>query len=42
LDQHFKIQHADEEIERLNMEIRCLMTYMGDEQDFLVHHEQHQ
>ncbi|KAJ7898283.1 hypothetical protein B0H14DRAFT_2557314 [Mycena olivaceomarginata] len=40
MDQHFKIWRADEEIERLNMEMCRLMTYMGDEQDFLVHHEQ--
>jgi hypothetical protein len=40
MDQHFKIRRADEEIERLNVEMRRLMTYMGDERDFLVHHEQ--
>ncbi|KAJ7817185.1 hypothetical protein B0H14DRAFT_3474817 [Mycena olivaceomarginata] len=40
MDQHFKIRRADEEIERLNVEMCRLMTYMGDERDFLVHHEQ--
>ncbi|KAJ7795923.1 hypothetical protein B0H14DRAFT_3093466 [Mycena olivaceomarginata] len=39
MDQHFKIRRADEEIERLNVEIRRLMTYMGDKRGFLVYHE---
>ncbi|KAJ7832588.1 hypothetical protein B0H13DRAFT_2370880 [Mycena leptocephala] len=31
MDQHFKLLRADEEIQRLNIEIRRLITYMGDE-----------
>jgi hypothetical protein len=39
MDQHFKILRADEEIARLNVEIPRLVTFMADEEDFLVHHE---
>jgi hypothetical protein len=39
MDQHFKIRRADEEIARLNTEIPRLVTFMADEEDFLVHHE---
>ncbi|KAJ7872565.1 hypothetical protein B0H13DRAFT_2349438 [Mycena leptocephala] len=31
MDQYFKLLRADEEIQRLNIEIRRLITYMGDE-----------
>ena len=34
-DNYFKIQRAREEIERLNIEIRRVVTYMADETDFL-------
>ncbi|KAJ7866376.1 hypothetical protein B0H14DRAFT_3442365 [Mycena olivaceomarginata] len=30
----------DEEIERLNLEIPCLLTYMADEREFLIHHKE--
>ncbi|KAJ6476961.1 hypothetical protein C8R45DRAFT_1158132 [Mycena sanguinolenta] len=40
MDLHFKIQRAKEEIERLNVEIRRLYTYMRDEDAFLAHHVQ--
>ncbi|KAJ7445930.1 hypothetical protein FB451DRAFT_1343603 [Mycena latifolia] len=40
MDQHFKLLRADEEIKRLNIEIRRLLTYMVDEEDFLAHHEE--
>ncbi|KAJ7751846.1 hypothetical protein B0H14DRAFT_3096830 [Mycena olivaceomarginata] len=36
MDQHFKILRADEEIARLNVEIPRLVTFMADEEDFLV------
>ncbi|KAJ7078299.1 hypothetical protein B0H15DRAFT_924811 [Mycena belliarum] len=39
MDQHFKLLRADEEIQRLNLEIRRLSTYIPDEENFLVHHE---
>jgi hypothetical protein len=39
MDQHFKILRADEEISRLNIEIPRLVTFMADEEDFLIHHE---
>lgn len=38
MDLHFKIRRAKEEIERLNVEIRCLYTYMRDKDAFLAHH----
>lgn len=34
-DLYFKVQRAHEEIERLNIEIRRVITYMVDETDFL-------
>ncbi|KAF8209728.1 hypothetical protein K438DRAFT_1959963 [Mycena galopus ATCC 62051] len=40
LDQHYKMLRADEEIERLNVEIARLVTYMADEEEFLVYHEE--
>ncbi|KAF7366983.1 hypothetical protein MSAN_00957000 [Mycena sanguinolenta] len=38
MDLHFKIKRAREEIERLNVEIRRLYTYMRNEDAFLAHH----
>ncbi|KAG6847569.1 hypothetical protein H0H93_007343 [Arthromyces matolae] len=35
MDEHFKIQRAHEEIQRLNIEIRRFITYMKDEEAFL-------
>ncbi|KAJ7326242.1 hypothetical protein DFH08DRAFT_916828 [Mycena albidolilacea] len=40
MDQHFKMLCANEEIERLNLEIPRLLTYMADEREFLIHHEE--
>ncbi|KAF7367088.1 hypothetical protein MSAN_00968300 [Mycena sanguinolenta] len=40
MDQHFKLLCADEEIARLNLEIRRFMTHMVDEECFLVYHEE--
>ncbi|KAF8146816.1 hypothetical protein K438DRAFT_1990228 [Mycena galopus ATCC 62051] len=39
MDQHFKLLHADEELLRLNVEIRCFVTYMGNKEAFLVREE---
>ncbi|KAJ7244802.1 hypothetical protein B0H12DRAFT_1073675 [Mycena haematopus] len=39
MDQHFKLLRAEEEIARLNLEIPRLVTYMVDEEAFLVYHE---
>ncbi|KAJ7781733.1 hypothetical protein DFH07DRAFT_728833 [Mycena maculata] len=39
MDQHFKLLRADEEIERLNVEIHRFVTYMHDEDDFLTRQE---
>ncbi|KAJ7044323.1 hypothetical protein C8F04DRAFT_1027413 [Mycena alexandri] len=39
MDQHFKLLRADEEIARLNLEIPRFVTYMADEEEFLIHHE---
>lgn len=39
MDQYFKIERAREEIERLNIEIRRLATYMVDEHAFLIKKE---
>lgn len=39
MDQHFKIVRAREEIERLNIEIRRMITHMRDEEAFLLHAE---
>jgi hypothetical protein len=35
-DNYFKIKRAHEEIERLNIEIRRVITYMTDETNFLI------
>ncbi|KAJ7906808.1 hypothetical protein B0H13DRAFT_2504858 [Mycena leptocephala] len=35
MDQHFKLLRADEEIQRLNVEIRRFVTYIHDEDEFL-------
>ncbi|KAG6835989.1 hypothetical protein H0H93_012471 [Arthromyces matolae] len=35
MDEHFKIQRAQEEISRLNIELRRFITYMKDEEEFL-------
>ncbi|KAJ7102996.1 hypothetical protein C8R43DRAFT_1092256 [Mycena crocata] len=40
MDMYFKIQRSDEEIVRLNIEIRRLMTYIRDEEGFLWRQEQ--
>lgn len=39
MDQHFKILRAQEEITRLNVEIRRLVTYIHDEEGFLKRKE---
>ncbi|KAJ7862661.1 hypothetical protein B0H14DRAFT_2349411, partial [Mycena olivaceomarginata] len=39
MDQHYKLLRANEELARLNIEIPCLITYMVDEERFLVYHE---
>jgi hypothetical protein len=39
MDQHFKLLRADEEIARLNVEIRRLVTFMADEEAFLTREE---
>ncbi|KAJ6476159.1 hypothetical protein C8R45DRAFT_1054631 [Mycena sanguinolenta] len=39
MDQHYKLLRAEEEIERLNIEIRRLVTYMRDEEAFLSREE---
>ncbi|KAJ7774334.1 hypothetical protein DFH07DRAFT_866024 [Mycena maculata] len=36
MDQHFKLLRADEEIQQLNVEIHRFVTYMVDEEAFLV------
>jgi hypothetical protein len=41
MDQHYRLLHADEEIQRLNVEIHRLITYMGDEARFLAIEEGH-
>ncbi len=38
-DQFFKLKQAQEEIQRLNVEIRRVITYMQDEELFLEEHE---
>ncbi|KAJ7076258.1 hypothetical protein B0H15DRAFT_925229 [Mycena belliarum] len=40
MDQHYKLLRADEELKRLNIEIRRFITYMGDEEAYLRHHEE--
>ncbi|KAJ7768089.1 hypothetical protein DFH07DRAFT_695620, partial [Mycena maculata] len=39
MDQHFKLLRADEEIQRLNVEIHRFVTYMVDEEAFLAREE---
>lgn len=39
MDTHFKIKRAKEEIQRLNIEIRRLVTYIRDEKEFLLKKE---
>ncbi|KAJ6447962.1 hypothetical protein C8R45DRAFT_765319, partial [Mycena sanguinolenta] len=39
MEQHYKLLHATEEIQRLNIEIRRFVTYMRDEDDFLAREE---
>ncbi|KAJ6550347.1 hypothetical protein B0H10DRAFT_2242734 [Mycena sp. CBHHK59/15] len=36
MDQHYKLLRADEEIQRLNIEIQRLVTHMRDEEAFLA------
>ena len=38
-DSYFKMERAKEEITRLNVEIRCVVTYMRDEERFLRRRE---
>lgn len=40
MDTYFKIERAKEEITRLNVEIRRLVTYIVDERDFLLQKEE--
>ncbi|KAF7348117.1 hypothetical protein MSAN_01764300 [Mycena sanguinolenta] len=40
MDRHFKLLRADEEIARVNLEIQRFVTYMVDEERFLVYHEE--
>ncbi|KAF8209226.1 hypothetical protein K438DRAFT_1960953 [Mycena galopus ATCC 62051] len=40
MDQHFKLLQADEEIAHLNLNIPRFITFMVDEEAFLVYHEQ--
>ncbi|KAJ7869147.1 hypothetical protein B0H14DRAFT_3083965 [Mycena olivaceomarginata] len=40
MDQHFKMVRAEEEIQRLDVEIPHLITFMADERDFLIYQEQ--
>ncbi|KAJ7894413.1 hypothetical protein B0H14DRAFT_2334436 [Mycena olivaceomarginata] len=39
MDQHFKMVRAEEEIQRLDVEIPRLITYMADEREFLIYQE---
>ncbi|KAJ7714629.1 hypothetical protein DFH07DRAFT_715448, partial [Mycena maculata] len=41
MDQHFKLLRADEEIQRLNLEIHRFVTYMVDEEAFLAREEEY-
>ncbi|KAJ7736214.1 hypothetical protein DFH07DRAFT_870697 [Mycena maculata] len=41
MDQHFKLLRADKEIIRLNVEIHCFITYMVDEEAFIIREEGH-
>jgi uncharacterized protein Smg (DUF494 family) len=40
MDQHFKMVRAEEEIQRLDIEIPGLITYMADKHEFLIYQEQ--
>lgn len=40
MDQYFKLKRAEEEIQRLNVEIPRLVTYMIDEDEFLREREE--
>jgi hypothetical protein len=40
MDLHFKLVRAKEERRRLNVEIKQWVTWMKEERDFLMHHEQ--
>lgn len=40
MDQHYKLKRAAEEIVRLNIEIKRLVTYMRDEEEFLTQKEE--
>ncbi|KAG6809956.1 hypothetical protein H0H92_013921 [Tricholoma furcatifolium] len=40
LDCHFRIERAREEVERLNVEIKRVVTHMRDEEDFLLAKEE--
>lgn len=40
MDQHFKIKRAREEIQRLNVEIRRVITHMVDEENYLLEQEE--
>ncbi|KAF8229070.1 hypothetical protein L208DRAFT_1288307, partial [Tricholoma matsutake] len=35
IDHHFKLEHARKEIQHLNIEIHCVVTYIWDEDLFL-------
>jgi hypothetical protein len=39
MDNYFKIEHAREEIKRCDIEIRCLVTHLRDDREFLVSRE---
>ncbi|KAJ6461948.1 hypothetical protein C8R47DRAFT_1180494 [Mycena vitilis] len=39
MDHYFKLERAKEEIQRLDIEIRRVITYIGDEKEFLVRRE---
>ncbi|KAG6809770.1 hypothetical protein H0H92_014809 [Tricholoma furcatifolium] len=40
LDRHFRIERAREEVERLNVEIKRVVTHMRDEEEFLLAKEE--
>ncbi|KAG6893653.1 hypothetical protein C0993_000591, partial [Termitomyces sp. T159_Od127] len=39
MDEYFKIERAQEEIDQLNVEIRCLVTYLRNEEVYLQERE---
>ncbi|KAK0445282.1 uncharacterized protein EV420DRAFT_1648421 [Desarmillaria tabescens] len=41
MDRYFKIKHAEEEVDRLNIEIPRLLTYMADEDQYLKAQQSH-